>query len=228
MMKNIAFVLWWLFATIVTKGQTSNLTFALKDTTKLQSLNVAILPEVFKTRQSVKVIDSNTGNNTELRMAKLPGVSFHNGTIEVELAGEPMKNTSEAARGFVGIAFRIDDLNEQFECIYLRPTNGRANDQVRRNHSVQYFSHPGFPWFKLRKEFPEKYETYVDLEPAKWTKIKIEVKDSVARLFVHGVSEPSLIVSDLKLGENARGSIGLWIGPGTEAHFRNLVVTKRD
>src|SRR5206468_6159800 len=47
----------------------------------------------------------------------------------------------------------------KYECFYLRPTNGRADDQVRRNHSTQYISHPDFPWFRLRKEFPEKYES---------------------------------------------------------------------
>jgi hypothetical protein len=51
-----------------------------------------------------------------------------------------------------------------FECFYLRPTNGRADDQVRRNHSVQYISFRGFPWYRL--ESPEKYESYTDLVPA--------------------------------------------------------------
>ena len=28
---------------------------------------------------------------------------------------------------------------------------------------------------RLRKEFPEKYESYVDLESGAWTKIRVEV-----------------------------------------------------
>jgi hypothetical protein len=44
----------------------------------------------------------------------------------------------------------------------LRPTNGRADDQVRRNHSTQYISYPDFPWYRLREETPGMYESYSD------------------------------------------------------------------
>lgn len=227
-MKNTILFLAFAFTTLGTLGQQKKLTFPLTDTTKLQANNVAIKADLFKNFQSVEVLDISPENETELKVAKLSDTYFHNGTIEVELAGEPMKNSFEGARGFVGIAFRIDTSNSKFECIYLRPTNGRSDDQIRRNHSVQYISYPDFPWYRLRKEFPKKYETYVDLEVGKWTKVKIEVKGSVAKLFVHDETQPTLIVSDLKHGDNLKGSIGLWIGPGTEAHFRNLIITKQD
>lgn len=227
-MKNTLFIFCFVFTTVFTQGQVNKLTFPLTDTINLQTNNVVIKPEVFKNKRSVKVADINPENDTELRIAKLTDTTFHDGTIDVELAGEPMKNSREGARGFVGIAFRIDNSNSKFECIYLRPTNGRADDQIRRNHSVQYISYPDFPWYKLREEFPKKYETYVDLEVGTWTKVKIEVKGNVAKLFVHNTTQPTLIVSDLKHGENLKGSIGLWIGPGTEAHFRNLIITKQN
>lgn len=227
-MKNTIFFLWLTLTSLITNAQATKLTFSLKDTTNLYANNVTIQPELFKNKKSVKVVDINADNDTELRIVKLSDTLFHNGTIEVELAGEPMKNSFEGARGFVGVAFRIDKLISKFECIYLRPSNGRADDQIRRNHSVQYISYPDFPWYKLREEFPKKYETYVDLEVGKWTKVKIEVQGNIAKLFVHGATQPTLIVSDLKHGENLIGGIGLWIGPGTEAHFRNLVITKYD
>ena len=129
------------------------------------------------------------------------------------------------ARGFVGIAFRVAEDVKKFECIYVRPTNGRAEDQVRRNHSVQYISYPDFPWQKLRKEETEKYESYVDLVPGEWTKVKITVEGSKARLYVHGNEQPTLILNDLKKGDS-RGALALWIGPGTVAHFANLRVTE--
>ncbi|MCE2733821.1 MAG: hypothetical protein ACK57K_10060 [Chryseotalea sp.] len=151
---------------------------------------------------------------------------FHNGVIEITLAGQPMKQASEAARGFVGIAFRISDDNSQFECFYLRPTNGRALDQVRRNHTAQYVSIPHYPWHKLRKEFPEKYESYVDIGAGEWIKMRIEICDAMAKLFINDALEPTLIVSDLKHGEKLNGKIGLWIGPETEAYFRNLVIKR--
>ena len=143
----------------------------------------------------------------------------------LELAGDVAPNSPTGARGFVGLAFRVTPNADKFECFYLRPTNGRAEDQVRRNHSAQYISHPEFPWSRLRKEFPEKYESYVDLEPGVWTKVRIVVKGGQARLFVHGASQPTLIVNDLKLGISS-GALGLWIGPGTVAHFTDLRVTK--
>lgn len=154
----------------------------------------------------------------------LTATNFADGVIEVDLAGRPGSGAVEAARGFVGVAFRVAADVSRFECFYLRPTNGRAEDQVRRNHSAQYISFPEFPWQRLRKQFPEMYESYVDLAPGEWTKVKIEARGRKARLFVHGAAQPSLIVNDLKLGETS-GAVGLWIGPGTEAHFANLRVT---
>jgi hypothetical protein len=71
---------------------------------------------------------------------------------------------------------------------------------------------------------PERYESYVDLVPGQWTKIRIEVQGEKARLFVHDQPQPTLIVNDLKTGAKARGKIALWINPGTVAHFRLLEV----
>jgi hypothetical protein len=161
---------------------------------------------------------------SEDKLAILDGLQLRNGTIEVELMSRPGAGANAGARGFVGIAFRVAADASTFECIYLRPTNGRAEDQERRNHSTQYISFPGYPWHRLRKETPSRYESYVDLEPGVWTRVKITVTGTQARLFVHDAAHPTLIVNDLKLGDR-EGGIGLWIGPGTLAWFRNLRVT---
>jgi hypothetical protein len=146
---------------------------------------------------------------------------FHDGAVELELAGRPAAGAATGARGFVGVAFRLQ--GGQFEYIYLRPTNGRADDQIRRNHSTQYGSHPKFSFAELRKESPEKYESYVDLEPGVWTRYRITVEGTKARLYVHGASQPCLIVNDLKLGDSS-GGVALWIGPGTEGYFTGLKI----
>jgi hypothetical protein len=159
------------------------------------------------------------------QLAVVEQSSFGDGVIEAEIAGAPRPDAGEGARGFVGIAFRLQDDLKTYDAFYLRPTNGRADDQVRRNHSAQYIAHPDFPWFRLRKEFPEKYESYVDLVPNEWTKVRIEVRGTQARLFVHGQAQPTLIVNDVKSGATGRGKIALWIDSGTVAHFRSLVVT---
>jgi hypothetical protein len=187
----------------------------------LVSIRVQASQELYMNKRSLRVVDG--GGDSEVKFVKITSLDFQNGVIEMEISGKPSDPSSEQARGFVGIAFRINQDDSAFECIYLRPTNGRANDQVRRNHSVQYISYPDFPWFKLRKEFPEKYESYVDLVPGEWTKVKLEIHGSQARLYVHGNAQPTLIVNDLKHGPDAKGAIGLWIGPGTDAHFSDLI-----
>lgn len=212
-------------AAVAASAQKQVKSIALTPITAAQLVNVKVDEVTFKGRKALRVTEStataNILNVSDKQMVILPNTELQDGVIEIELAGEPAPNAAEGARGFVGVAFRVAPQAEKFECFYLRPTNGRADDQVRRNHSAQYISHPDFPWQKLRKEFPEKYESYVDLEPGVWTTMRIEVKGTTAKLFVHGAAQPTLIVSDLKLG-TSKGTLGLWIGPGTIAHFANL------
>ena len=158
------------------------------------------------------------------QLATIADLEFSNGVIEVELAGAPAPDAPAGARGFVGIAFRVQPDNETYDAFYLRPTNGRADDQERRNHATQYISHPAWTWSRLRKETPSKYESYVDLVTGVWTKIRIDVRGSIARLFVHDSEQPTLIVNDVKSGPQAKGAVALWLDIGTVAHFRNLTV----
>jgi hypothetical protein len=172
-------------------------------------------------KRAVKLTEDGQVANGEA-YAIVKGAAFHNGTIDVELAGRPADAVAgTAARGFIGIGFRLQ--NDKFEYIYLRPTNGRADDQVRRNHSTQYSSHPAFDFAEARRTAPEKYESYVDLEPGVWTRVRITVEGTKARLYVHGSSQPTLIVNDLKLGDSS-GGVLLWIGPGTEGYFTGLEI----
>jgi hypothetical protein len=171
-------------------------------------------------KRAVKITEDGQVPNGEA-YAIVKGAAFHNGMIEVELAGRPVAGTFEGARGFIGVAFRLQ--GGQFEYIYLRPTNGRADDQVRRNHSTQYASYPKFDFALLRQQSPEKYESYVDLDPGVWTRYRITVEGTKASLYVHAAGQPCLIVNDLKLGDSS-GGVALWIGPGTEAYFTGLEI----
>jgi hypothetical protein len=169
------------------------------------------------------IADRKAPNGTSYALLK--DAVFRDGVIEVDLAGQPGADASAAARGFIGIAFRVQD-DGRYEYIYLRPTNGRADDQVRRNHSTQYSSYPDFNFARSRQETPEKYESYVDLQPGVWTKYKIVVEGRKARLYVHGAAQPCLIVNDLKL-EPHDGGVALWVGPGTEGYFSSLKITAK-
>jgi len=205
-------------------------TVSLDNPSEMQFRNVKTEQVTYKGRKALRVTDAAPPNVADgIQLVILNKTEFQDGVIEIELAGEPAANAGEGARGFVGVAFRVNldaakDAAE-YECFYLRPTNGRTDDQVRRNHSTQYISHPDFPWNRLRKEFPEKYESYVDVVPGEWTKIKIEVRGDKARLYVHDAPQPVLVVNDLKHGQS-RGQIALWVGAGSVAHFSNLRVSK--
>jgi hypothetical protein len=176
----------------------------------------------------VKAIkDSSVKEFDEPTFVKIKGVNFSNGIIELKVLSRLLKNAPDFARGFIGVAFRINDSITKFECIYLRPVNARVEDQVRRNHSIQYYSYPDYKFDRFRKESPEKYESYADMEMNKWITMRIEVKDAQAKLFIDKNQQPSLIVNDLKHGVNASGAIALWVETGTEGYFKDLKITKQ-
>lgn len=195
----------------------------------LQPVQVAMSIEKLEGYKVVKVVkDSAVKAVDEPTFAKVVNSDFKNGTIEVKVLSRLLKNAPEYSRGFIGLAFRINNDNSKYESIYLRPTNGRAQDQIRRNHSVQYYSYPDYKFDRLRKENPEAYESYADMDLNKWIKMKIIVNGTKARLYLNDNEQPSLIVNDLKLGPNASGAIGLFVDIGTEGFFRDLVISTQD
>ena len=165
----------------------------------------------------VKAVDEAT-------FARLVESDFKNGIIEVKVLSRLLEDAADFARGFIGIAFRIDESNSKFECIYIRPTNGRAEDQLRRNRSTQYFSYSDFKFDRLRNESSGIYESYADMGLNEWITLKIEVMDEKAKLYLNGREHPVLIMNDLKHGANASGAVGLWVDVGTEGHFIDLKI----
>lgn len=155
----------------------------------------------------------------------LDGLEFRDGAIEVEVAGDVLPDAVGGARGFIGIAFRIAPDCSRFESMYIRPTNGRAEVQLRRNRAAQYFSYPDYKFDRLRAEAAGEYEAYVDLVPAEWTSLRVTVSGGTAKLYVHGAPQPTLWINDLKLGGEASGAVGLYVDNGTDGFFRNLRVT---
>lgn len=175
----------------------------------------------------VKVeFDTTTKGVDQPTFVKLKNLNLKNGSIEVKVLSRLMKNAPSTSRGFIGLAFRINENHSKFEGIYIRPTNGRVEDQIRRNHSIQYFSFPDYDFDRFRKEAPEKYESYADMGLNEWITMRIEVEGTKAKLFLNNNKQPSLIVNDLKHGEGSEGSIGLWVGNWTEGYFKDLKVTK--
>lgn len=207
-----------------------NLTLPLNDASQVRPRNVTAEAVRYGGSEALEVRQTGPyrGFDTDT-FAFVPELDFHDGTIEVDVAGSLLADAPRDARGFIGIAFRIDAESGGFasEGFYIRPTNGRAEDQVRRNRSTQYFSYPGYDFDRLRREAPGRYESYADLVPDEWTHLRIEVSGASARLFVGGAAQPALIVRDLKRGADAHGTVGLFVGVGTDGHFRNLSVRPR-
>lgn len=200
--------------------------------------HVAVEPTVLEGRSGLRVtlsedtlrrfrtMTADQVNDVQARVGQyaiVDGPEFSDGVITAELAGALAPDADAASRGFVGIAFRLRD--GAYDVFNLRMTNGRAEEQERRNHATQYASHPDWPWFRLRRETPGRYESYVDLVPNAWTKVRIDVRGASARLYVHGQPQPTLIVNDLKSGAQRTGRVALWVNYGTVGYFRNLTIT---
>jgi hypothetical protein len=178
----------------------------------------------YRGRRAIHLVPSpdHQGSDDSV-FAILRASDFQDGVIEAEIAGAPRQGAPADSRGFIGIGFRVQAHGSKYENLYLRPTNGRADDQLRRNHSVQYTSEPDYPWYRLRQENPGVYESYVDLEAGAWTHMKIVVSGTNVSLYINGADQPCLIVKDLKLGQT-HGQIALWAHWTTEGYFSNLKV----
>src|SRR6185436_6222990 len=124
MLRTIAAVL---FAGVSVSAQTAD---------RLEPKNASMAHITFKGRSAIQLIAKPDADNAT-SYAVVKDAMFRDGSIEVDLAGQPAAGAGEGARGFIGIAFRLQ-ADGRYEYIYLRPTNGRADDQVRRNHSTQY------------------------------------------------------------------------------------------
>jgi hypothetical protein len=160
--------------------------------------------------------------------ARLDGSDFHDGIIEVKVLSRLLPDAPDYSRGFIGLAFRINDDDSKFEGIYIRPTNGRNENQNRRNNSTQYFSYPDYKFDLFRKINPGKYESYADMGLDEWIDFKIVVEGEHAKLFLNDSVQPVLVVNDMKHGPDARGALGLWVDIGTDGYFKDLKITKFD
>lgn len=197
---------------------------------RLTAHGVRIERVTYRDRPAIKLSETralgDTAGMNDPSFALLD-TELEEGTIEISVAGttRPGADTS-AARGFTGIAFHATDSGDAYRAFYLRPLNSRSVEQLRRNRSVQYISIPNYRWQRLRAEQPGWYESYADLEPGAWTRLRIELTRGAARLFIDDSAQPSLVVTDLKPG-SSRGRIALWIDVGTEAYFGDLTITRR-
>ena len=189
----------------------------MKATNSVASFLLEDTQTILKLRKSKEIVEID-----EPTYAKLKDVQMKDGIIEVMVLSRLLDDAPDYARGFIGIAFRINQDDTQFESIYIRPTNGRTEDEQRRAHAIQYFSYPDYKFFRTREETPGKYESGADIGLDEWVHIRIVVIGSIATLYLNHSDQPSLVVNDLKQGPDAVGSIALWVDIGTEGYFKDL------
>ena len=186
--------------------------------------------EVLKVERDLDALpfDQNNMSKTvdEPTFVKLSGYNIKDGIVEVKVLSRLLMDAPDFARGFIGIAFRINEDNSSYESIYLRPTNSRCDDQLRRNHTVQYYSYPNHKFDFLRNNSMGEYETYADIGLNEWITTRIEIQDKEAKLFLNDYIYTSFIVSEMK-GNLESGSIGFWVEIGTEGYFKDLKITKK-
>jgi hypothetical protein len=195
--------------------------FPLTDTSALNLQGVKADVAQYRGRTAVRLT-----NDSEDRagLAWVKDTDFRDGTIEFDVATHILAPPGVRMPGFTGIALRARQQDQHFELFYLRPGNALSDDQAMRNHSVQYTSEPSFGWERLRRQWPMIYEAYADIHPDDWIKVKIEVHGRLAKLYVNGSANPSLVVDGMK-GEELRGPIALWGYTGEESYFSNLRIT---
>ena len=200
-------------------------------------MNIRINPENFApvhtkatflpdgTVQTHKTDKQQPDENTYL---KVKGIGFHNGVIEVDVCGRLLADAPDYARGFIGIVFRANESDSEFESFYIRPTNGKdCTDPVRRAHGCQYFSYPGYTFSYFREFGITEYEGLVDtIALGQWSHIRAEITDARGTFFVDG--KKVLEVNGLKHGPESKGTVGLYVDIGTDGFFRDLIIKPTD
>ena len=147
---------------------------------------------------------------------------FRDGTIECDLRGG----------AYLGLAFRVREGNEA-EIFYFRP-----RPVTGWEHTIQYLARGKKNWDSwewVRENHPGRYETGVvpipgnkpgrdwwsdpDAFSEEWFHVRVVVSGTKAEVFVDEDQEPSLVVKDLKHGEQP-GSVGIYAWRGEFKGFK--------
>jgi hypothetical protein len=165
--------------------------------------------------RSIVRLDAKEGEG----LAVIRGPALLEGTIELDVRGEDVLQ-----RSFVGVAWGVQN-DSTFEAVYVRPFNFRTPDTARAKRTVQYVSHPSWPWPRLREESPGKYEKPVRPvpDPAGWVHLRLAITRTQVSVYANGGDEPDLVVT--RLGDAKPGPVALWVGHNSRGDFANVTVT---
>ena len=94
---------------VVSFAQVKPVTIPLDNPSDLQPRNVKTEIATYKGKEALRVSDAAPANVPDgIQLVILKKTDFEDGVIEVDLTGEPQANAGAGARGFVGIAFRVN------------------------------------------------------------------------------------------------------------------------
>lgn len=172
-------------------------------------------------KDKIMQFDENT-------LVKVRDLDFHNGVVKVKMLSRLLPDAPDFARGFIGIVFRVNEDDSEFESFYIRPTNAMTDDPVRRAHGCQYFSYPGYTFAYFREFGITEFEAPIHNGLNEWVELKAVIEDDRARFYLNDEAEPVLTVDHMKHGKDARGSVGFFSEIGTEAFFKDLEVEFTD
>ncbi len=180
--------------------------------------SLEILEEGIKSVKTEKIQEDDTNSYVTVK-----GLVMKNGIIECDMKSRLLPDCREAARGFIGIAFRIDERDMEFEGFYIRPANGRGCDNAfRRAHGCQYFAYPGYIWSYYREFGINDYEAPVEtIALDEWVHVKAVLIDEHGQFYVNNE-----LVLDVKHMQHrpAPGRIGFNTHIDSECFFKNLKV----
>lgn len=191
-----------------------------------EAVNVSVKEVVFNKERVIEVINTEKVDEPdENTFAKLKNSSFKNGRIDVDVYSQLLEDAPEHARGFIGLAFRINETDDYFEYFYIRPTNGRIEDPIRRNRAVQYFAYLNHTFDYFRERGITDYEGPADIGLNEWIHLTVILDNQKASFLVN--DKKVLEVMPLIHSETS-GGIGFFVDIGTRAYYKNINIQVKD
>ncbi len=167
-----------------------------------------------ETQKEVISLDAREGDG----MAVVQTVQMQEGTLHVDLRGENKQGGS-----FVGIAFNVQN-DSTYEAVYFRPFNFHSNEKIRREHSIQYISHPEFTWSKLREQRTGVFEREFSSPPAPDDWFSISLTITANKILVQETKSGNRLMEVERLTKPASDKIGFWVGNRSRGSFKNLTI----
>jgi len=161
--------------------------------------------------QAAKVVD-HLGRQALMGTAFLKDAAFEDGVIEFDLA-------VTGARSYPGVLFRVQD-DANYERLYIRPHRAGCLPTPLYPDVIQYVA--AFNGIDAWQLYNGDGATAAAAVPAgQWFKVRLEVKNTQARVFVADLEQPALLIHELKHGQKT-GGLGL-MGPlDGSAFFSNF------